>query len=96
MRDFYAVGICGVGYFGAVHIIYPYGASGSREVEHVCHGVRVEGESLLGSGFGYVGSSGALMLTRSSGYVDMALPVLQLPVFGCGVIFVGGKDDSVV
>ena len=50
-----AVGIGGVGYFGAVDVIYTYGTSGSREVEHVCHRVRVEGESLLGGGFGYVG-----------------------------------------
>ena len=89
MRYFYAVGIGGVGYFDAVDIVHTYGASGSREVEHVCHGVRVEGESLLGGGFGYVGS-GALMLTRSSGYVGIVVVVLHLPVFGGGVRLVGG------
>ena len=55
MRYFYLVGIGGVGYFGAVDVIYTYSANGSREVEHVCHRVWVEGECLLGSGFGYVG-----------------------------------------
>ena len=49
MRDLYLVGIGGVGYFGAVHIVYTYGASGSREVKHICHRVRVEGERLGGS-----------------------------------------------
>jgi len=55
VRYFYLVGIGGVGYFGAVDVIYTYSANGSREVEHVCHRVWVEGECLLGSGFGYVG-----------------------------------------
>jgi len=95
VRDFYAVGIGGVGYFDAVDVIYTYGASGSREVEHVCHGVRVEGESRLGGGVGYVGS-GALMLTRSSGYVFTAVIVLYLPVLGDSVLCIGGKDGSVI
>ena len=82
VRDFYAVGIGGMGYLDAVDIVHTYGASGSREVEYVCHGIRVEGESRLGSGFGfgYVGS-GALMLTRS-GYVGIVVGVQYLPVFG--------------
>ena len=72
VRDIYAVGIGGVGYFDAVDIVHTYGASGSREVEHVCHGVRVEGESLLGGGFGYVGMwCTALVCTCSSGYVGI-------------------------
>ena len=59
MGDIDAVGIGGVCYFDAVDVIYAYGTSGSREVEHVCHGVRVESESLLGGGFGYVGMRSA-------------------------------------
>ena len=39
--------------------------------------------------------SAADVCTRSSGYVVIVF-VLYLPVFCDGVLFVGGKDDSVI
>ena len=94
VRDFYAVGIGGMGYLDAVDIVHTYGASGSREVEHVCHGVRVEGKCRLGGGFGYVGR-GALMLAGSSD-ICIVGAVLYLPVLVDSVLFVGGKNGSVI
>ena len=95
MRDFYAVGIGGVGYFGTVHIVYTYGTSGSREVEHVYHGVRVEVESLLSSRLGYVGSE-ADIAAGSSWYVCIGIVVLHFPVFVDGILFSRGNYGSMI
>ena len=78
VRDFDAVGIGGVGYLDAVDIVYTYDASGSREVEHVCHGVRVESKRWLSGGFGY---GCATVVATSSVYVGTAFVVQYIPVF---------------